>query len=112
MSEEEVADYKESGDPEWAIPNPYKMQPENQGKLLWISGAPGLGKSTSGLRLAKNSGYVYYEADAFLRHLNPYVPTDVQEPSLATAAQNFLKGVSQDRIDTVDCAITDLIAML
>merc|ERR1719411_2559305 len=101
MSEEEVAEFLASGDPEDAIPHPYKIQPENQGKLLWLSGAPGLGKSTSGLMLSKKSDYVYYEADCFMNHLNPYVPTDVDEPTLAMFTQKFLKGVPQERLDVV-----------
>ena len=101
MSEEELAEFVSTGDPVDAYPHEYKEQPENQGKLVWLSGAPGLGKSTSGLLLAKKADYVYYEADAFLHHVNPYVPLDVAEPSLATATQNFMKGVSQERIDVV-----------
>ena len=100
-SDEEIARYKESGDPSDAIPHPYKMQPENQGKLLWLSGAPGLGKSTSGMLLGRKAGYVYYEADAFMNHLNPYVPIESDEPTLAMMSQKLLRGVSQQRIDLV-----------
>ena len=36
----------------------YKIQPENQGKLVWLTGTPGSGKSTigrsGGLRRAEN----------------------------------------------------------
>jgi len=106
-SDEEVKKLLESGDPMEAPPNPYKIQPENHGNLLFISGAPGLGKSTTGMLLGKNFGYVYYEADAFLAHLNPYTPTDVEEPTLATFRQNFLKGVSQERIDAVANGMDD-----
>ena len=66
----------------------YKIQPESIGKLLWVTGAPGMGKSTSGLILSKTAGYVYYEADAFGMLVNPYIPPDVEEPSLATMKQN------------------------
>ena len=45
--------------------HPYKEQPERLGKVLWITGAPGLGKSTSAQLLSRNAGYVYYEADCF-----------------------------------------------
>ena len=100
-NDEEIAKYKDSGDPVDAATHPYKVQPENQGKLLWISGAPGVGKSTSGLLLGRNEGYVFYEADCLFTHINPYVPTDVEEPSMALFAQKFLKGVPQKRIDTI-----------
>jgi len=112
MSKEEVEEYKASGDPASSPPNNYKMQPENQGKLLWLSGAPGLGKSTSGLMLNKKAGYVYYEADCFMNHLNPYVPTDVDEPTLAMFTQKFLKGVSQERLDVVAEGVIDFMGMI
>merc|ERR1719189_1178360 len=82
----------------------YKEQPENQGKLVWLSGAPGLGKSTSGMLLGRKAGYVYYEADAFMQHLNPYVSTDVEEPTLAMMTQNFLKGVPQEGLMSLHTA--------
>ena len=61
------------------------------GKIIWLSGPPGAGKSTSGLLLAKKYGYVYYEADGFMFGVNPYVPLDATEPSLATMSQPPLK---------------------
>ena len=79
----------------------YKIQPEIQGKLLFLSGPPGSGKSTSGLLLAQNQNYVYYEADCFLNLQNPYLPLDVKEPSVAFPSQPALKGFS---LDTVKCA--------
>ena len=70
----------------------YKLQPEIQGKLLFISGPPGAGKSTSGLLLAKTKGYVYYEADCFMNFLNPYISLDAESPSVAAVSQPPLKG--------------------
>ena len=112
MSEEEVAEYLDLGDPVDAPPNHYKIQPENQGKLLWLSGAPGLGKSTSGHLMGKQAGWVYYEADCFINHLNPYIPPDALEPTLAMMSQNFLKGVPQQRIDDVAEAVGDFMAFI
>ena len=62
------------------------------GKLLWLSGAPGMGKSTSAQLLARDHGYVYYEADAFAMMLNPFVDLHDDNPSMATAKQRILKG--------------------
>ena len=101
MSEEEFNKFIESGDSADAMPHQYKEQPENQGKLVWLSGASNLGKSTTAQLLAKKRDYVYYEADSFMNHTNPYVPTEVSEPTLAMFGQNFLKEVPQDRIDAV-----------
>jgi len=112
MSDDEYAELINSGDPCDAYPHEYKIQPENQGKLLWLSGAPGLGKSTSGMLLGRKAGYVYYEADAFIGHTNPYVSTDVEEPTLAMMSQNFLKGVPQERIDAIADGEHDMLAMM
>jgi len=101
MSEDEHAAFIASGDPVDALPHPYKMQPENKGKLVWLSGAPGLGKSTTARMMGKSAGYVYYEADAFISHVNPYVSTDSADLKLALFSQKFLKGVPQERIDAV-----------
>jgi len=52
-------------DPIDAVSHPYKEQPENPGKFIWLTGPPGLGKSTSAQLLARKAGYVYYEGDCF-----------------------------------------------
>ena len=62
------------------------------GKLLWFSGAPGMGKSTSAQILARDNGFVYYEADAFNLLLNPFNSLDSENPSMETAKQKILKG--------------------
>ena len=112
MSEEEVTRYIESGDPVEAPPCHYKIQPKIQGTLLWITGAPGLGKSTTGDLLSKKANYVYYEADAFMWHLNPYIPPDTSENSRENLLdQKHLKGVTQKRLDTVANGLSQIIAM-
>ena len=92
-----------------APPGPYTIQPHKQGrkkfktketsikesfkgKLVWLSGAPGMGKSTSAQYLAKDHGFVYYEADAFGLLLNPFNTLESDNPSLATSSQRVLKG--------------------
>lgn len=101
MSDKEYQDFKDSADPADAPSSHYPIQPEVKGHLLWISGAPGLGKSTTGLYLSRHAGYVYYEADAFGGHANPYIPPDVEEPSLATMNQKPLKDVPKERINAI-----------
>ena len=103
MSLEEYEAFKNSADPYDAPTNHYKIQPEfNNGKLLWVTGAPGSGKSTTALILSRKAGYVYYEADCFARHSNPYVPPDVDEPSIAQQRQKPLKDIPKERIDAVN----------
>jgi len=92
VTEEEAAAILADGDPIEAPPGPYKIQPENLGKFIWISGGPGLGKSTTAQLLNKTAGYVYYEADCFTSCRNPYIPADAENPSLAQVLQKPLKG--------------------
>ena len=92
MTEEEAVALEEDGDPIDSPPGPYEIQPDNLGKFLWITGPPGLGKSTSAQLLAKSFGYVYYEGDCFSSCKNPYIPPDVGNPSLAQVNQKPLKG--------------------
>lgn len=61
--------------------------------------------------LGRKAGYVYYEADCFMQHLNPYVSTDVDEPTLAMMSQKFLSGVPQQRIDAVGDGVSEFIKM-
>ena len=51
--------------------------------------------------------YVYYEGDCFWNHVNPYVPIDVEDPSNESMKQNFLKGISQTRIDVCSASISE-----
>ena len=70
---------------------PYKIQPEYQGKLVWFSGPPGAGKSTTGQLMSKKAGFVYLEADCISQFLNPFIPSDVDNPSMAGFQQKALK---------------------
>ena len=92
ITQEEAAALEAEGDPIEAPPGDYKIQPENQGKLLWITGTPGIGKSTSAQLLGKTHGYVYYEGDCFVGIKNPYIPRDADNPSMAQVSQRPLKG--------------------
>jgi len=97
VTEEEAARLEAEGDPIEAPPGEYKIQPEYQGKFLWITGPPGLGKSTSAQLLGRNHGYVFYESDCFGNIKNPYIPTDAENPSMAQVHQKALKGEGLER---------------
>ena len=66
-------------------------QPEKKGKIYWISGPPGAGKSTTCQLLGREKGFVYYEADAMLSFINPFIPLDADNPTMAQKAQKSLK---------------------
>ena len=83
--------FLQTGDHFLAPSCPYKIQPENQGKLIWLSGPPGAGKSTSAQLLSRNADFVYYEADCVMQHANPYIPPNVENPSMAQMVQKHLK---------------------
>jgi len=103
MTEEESAAFEAEKDPMYAPSHPYKEQPNNPGKFLWITGPPGLGKSTTAQLLARKAGYVYYEGDCFFFFKNPYVPVDAEEPSKAQAFQKGLRGEGlKNRVDVVN----------
>ena len=56
-----------------------------------LSGPPGAGKSTTCQLMAKEAGYVYYEADCTTNNLNPFIGTDVENPTIASLKQKPLK---------------------
>ena len=62
------------------------------GKVIWLCGAPGMGKSTSAQILGRDKGYVYYEADCFGLMKNPFIDLNVDNPSMAQMTQKKLKG--------------------
>jgi len=97
ITAQEAIEILEDGDSIEAPSTPYKIQPENQGRLLWFSGPPGLGKSTTAQLLAKNHGYVYYEADCFNSCKNPYVPLDAPDPTMAQMSQQNLIGEGKEQ---------------
>ena len=92
ITQEEADVLAISGDPIAAPPSHYKVEPERQGKLVWITGAPGLGKSTTAQMLSRHHGFVFYEGDCFFGLRNPYIPSDVPEASMAQFKQKKLVG--------------------
>ena len=52
--------------------------------------------------LARTANYVYYEGDCFSQFKSPFIPMNVEEPSLAAVRQRSLRGPGlQERMDLV-----------
>jgi len=96
ITAEEAERLANDGDPILEPVCPYKIQPEKQGKLFWITGPPGLGKSTSAQLLAGKHGYVFYEGDCFFTLRNPYIPVDSKDASMDQMKQRKLVGDGAD----------------
>ena len=91
MSDQDLKVLAEGRDHKDTPSCPYKIQPENQGKLVWLSGPPGAGKSTTGQLMSREAGFVYLEVDCIMNFPNPFVPTDVENPSVSGFRQKALK---------------------
>ena len=113
VTEEETEQMANDTDPMEAPTSHYKVEPERQGRLIWITGPPGLGKSTSAQLLSREHGYVYYEGDCFFGLKNPYIPSDVENPSLAQVKQRKLVGEGEaERKKMVEAVMGEWTAMM
>jgi len=101
ISDEGLKKLAESREPSEAPSCPYKIQPQNQGKMVWLSGPPGAGKSTTALLMGKENGFVFWEADCTMNGLNPFLPVDTEHATRALMQQPPLKGVSRELYDSV-----------
>jgi hypothetical protein len=59
QSNETISSLRKSRDHAEAPTNRYKIQPENQGKLIFIYGVQGSGKSAIGYILSQKNDFVY-----------------------------------------------------
>ena len=74
---------------------PY-VRPEagKPGKIIWVSGPPGAGKSTTCQLMAREKGYIYYEADCIMPIMglvNPFTDIYVDNPTKASMQNRPLK---------------------
>lgn len=96
LSKEDLDEMREDREDIKEASCPYKIQPENKGKLIFLSGPPGAGKSTVAQMMSKNYDFVFYEADSIMVCLNPFVPNEVENPTMAAFRQKPVKGFGRD----------------
>ena len=56
-----------------SYPSYITATPGKEGRVIWFTGAPGAGKSTTAQMLAKEKDYRYYEADCMMALTNPFL---------------------------------------
>ena len=66
-------------------------RPGTPGKIYWLSGPPGAGKSTTCQLMARLKDYRYYEADCTMQLINPFTDIYVDNPSIASFSAKSLK---------------------
>ena len=92
VNDEMLNEFKESRDSaDEPICQYAKLQPDNLGKIVWFSGPPGAGKSTSAQLMGRKNGYIFYEGDCYNCIANPFVDLNVDNPTMAQHEQTPLK---------------------
>jgi len=90
MDEEAFQQVKNNTDPADNMPNDYESRP--LGRIVWITGGTGMGKTTTANYMKDKAGFVLYEGDCFLFGLNPYVGSAPQGTSYFGTRR--LRGIS------------------
>ena len=62
-----------------------------EGKIFWVSGPAGSGKSTTCQLMARMKGYIYFEADCLEGLINTFTDINAENASLAAFAAKPLK---------------------
>jgi len=103
LDDEAFEKFKNNTDPVDNIPNNYECKPP--GKLVWITGGTGMGKTTTSTYIKEKAGFVLYEGDCFLFGLNPYVGASAKGPSFW--GTKMLRGISDERKKVCTKAMED-----
>ena len=80
VSEAEIKTFKENRQSALAPICPYVVpNPSYEGKLIWLTGPPGSGKSVTSQYFAKNHGFIHYQGDCFTEFVNPFTDLEAGE---------------------------------
>jgi len=102
MSEEEAEKLKSDRESFTAPSCPgVSACPEKKGKIYWLSGPPGAGKSTTCQLMARNKGFIYYEGDSIMQLLNPFVDVNAADPTKAAFRTKPLKDVPREDAEII-----------
>ena len=68
--------------------------PGKRGKIIFLTGPPGAGKSTTCQIMAREKGYIFMEGDSVIAFKNPFTNLDVENPTMESMLAVPLKVVT------------------
>jgi len=96
ISEEEYVMMNDK-EPADNIPNTYNPKHDQAGRILWLCGSTGIGKTSTAKILQAEEGFVFYEGDCFMFGLNPYV--GAAPKGLTQFGTKALSGIPRERTE-------------
>lgn len=86
-------------------------KPDHKGKVIWISGNTGSGKSTTCQLMAREKGFTYYEADCTSQLVNPFTDVNADNPTVASFMSKPLKGLPKETAEALLYSVAGMTKM-